>query len=350
MLIAAALRVLGLTGAALLVFHAGVAAADPPAGARLAFLRLTERPSGLAIGTSDAGLREPATIAGGGRRARPLPYPLSGPAWSPDGETIAFSGMSGPGPGLVTPARRRIYLAAADGTARRSLPGTRGGFFPVFSPDGQALAFAKAARKSTTVWSVGLDGRGLKQLTEWENGVTDLPSSFAPDGSVLGVTHRDVVRDRADARALRLDGRGSYLLAADAAWPRYSPDGSRIAFLGIDRVGDTSCCERGDGFSVDLYTMGSDRSSRLRLTDTPAKAERPASWDPSGERLVYTTKSAPGESASGDLEAAVMQINADGSCPSRISAPVPRVRGYRLSFRYPTWQPGPGRAAGRIDC
>ncbi len=270
--------------------------------------------------------------------------------------------MTGPLPKILLPKSRQIYVAMADGAGIRPIPGTRGGFGPIFSADGQSIAFAKTARryldgrfgrtwwKSTTVWVVDLDGSGLRQLTAWENGVEDLPSSFSPDESALGLTHRDVLRDRAEATALRLDGGGSRVLAKNAAWPRYSPDGTRIAFLGIRRVGDTSCCELGDGFSVDLYAMNADGSSRLQLTDTPAKAERPASWDPSGERLAYTTKSDPTESTSGDLEAAVMQINADGSCRSRISVSVPRIRGHRLSFHYPAWQPGPGREAGRIEC
>lgn len=354
---------IGATILALLI-TAAPANAEPPAGPRLAFLKFTERPGAFLVATGDAALRTPATIAGGGRRARPLPYPFSGPSWSPDGSLIAFSGMTGALPKILLPKRRKIYVAAADGAGIRAIPGTRGGFGPIFSPDGQSIAFARTVRKllaphgvfgrthwsGTTVWSVGLDGRGLRQLTEWANGVEDIPSSFSPDGSLLGLTHRDVFRDRADATALRLDGRGSYVLVENARWPRYSPDGSRIAFLGIRRIGDTSCCEQGDGFSIDLYAMNADRSSRLQLTDTPAKAERPPSWDPSGERLAYTTKSPPTESASGDLEAAVMQINADGSCLSRISVPVPRIRGYHLSFHYPAWQPGPGRGAGRIDC
>jgi Tol biopolymer transport system component len=342
----------------------GAAAGDVPAGARLAFLRFTARPAALTVTTSNAALQEPTTVAGGGAGARPLPYPLSGPAWSPDGSLLALSGIAGPAPGILRPRSRRIYVVAADGTAMHAIPATNGGFEPVFSPDGRSVVFAKTAHghrgahgrfspkpwKSTTVWTIGLDGSGLRQLTEWANGVEDLPSSFSPDGSTLALTHRDVFRDRVDATALRLGGGGTYVLAEDASWPRYSPDGSRIAFLGIRRVGDTSCCEQGDGFSVDLYTMGADGSSRLRLTDTPAKAERPASWDPSGERLAYTTKGAPTESASGDLEAAVMQINADGTCRSRLSVQAPRVRGYRVSFHYPSWQPGPGREAGRIEC
>jgi TolB protein len=359
-------RALGLGGVVLTSLAIAVPAgtADVSAGPRLAFLQSSERPGALTVATGNAALQEPVTVAGGGGRARPLPYPSSGPAWSPDGALLAFSGLTGPLPGILRPENRQIYIVGADGGGLRPIPGTRGGFAPVFSPDGRSIAFAKSIRKTvephgifsgrywkgTTVWSVGLDGSGLKRLTEWANGVEDLPSSFAPDGSVLGITHRDLFRDRADATALRLDGHGTYVLSKDAGWPRYSPDGSRIAFLGIQRVGDTSCCELGDGFSVDLYAMNSDLSSRTRLTDTPAKAERPASWDPSGERLAYTTKSEPTESSSGDLEAALMQINADGTCRSRIAAPVPRVRGSRVSFHYPAWQPGLGREAGRIPC
>jgi Tol biopolymer transport system component len=362
---AAICRILGSVGAILaMLWVFGVAHADALDGPQLTFLQFSKQPDAISIATSDAGLREQSDVVGGGRHARPLPYPLSGPAWSPDGSTIAFSGMTGTASKLLRPEHRQIYLVEVDGTRIRAIPGTQGGFGPVFSPDGKAIAFAKTERgyrephgwfsrkywKSTTAWSIGLDGTGSKLLTERANGVEDLPSSFSPDGSVLGLTHRDVLQDRADAVAMRLDGDGSYVLAESAAWPRYSPDGGRIAFLGIRRIGDTSCCERGDGFSVDLYTINADRSSRRRLTDTPAKAERPASWDPSGQRLVYTTKSAPTERASGDLEASVMQINADGTCLSRVPIPMLRARGHEVSFHYPSWQPGPGREAGRIDC
>jgi TolB protein len=339
------------------------AMAAVPDGPRLAFVRETERPDALEVATSDSALDERLTVAGGGIRVRPLPYPRSAPAWSPDGAVIAFSGMIGAVAAIGAPSSRQLYTVTADGTGLRAIPHTRGGFSPVFAPGGRTIAFAKPVSKivephgvlpavwrGTTVWSVRVDGSGLRQLTEWKNGVEDLPSSFSPDGSVLALTHRDGFRDRADATALRLDSQGSYVLARGAAWPRYSPDGEQIVFLGIRRVGDTSCCERGDGFSVDLYAMNANRSSWHRLTDTPAKAERPASWDPSGQRLAYTTKSAPTESTSGDLEAAVMQINADGTCRSRLAVPVRKARGHHIFFHFPTWRPGPGREAGRISC
>ncbi|HWM64680.1 MAG TPA: hypothetical protein VNP96_11920 [Solirubrobacterales bacterium] len=338
------------------------AAAEAPDGPRLAFLLETALPDALVVGTSDSALGMQANVAGGAFQDGPFPSARSGPAWSPDGATIAFGGFDSADT-VATRFNRQLYTVAADGTGLRAVPHTRGGFNPVFSPNGRRIAFAKtvsfitnpddalpALWDGTTVWSVRVDGTGLRQLTEWKNGVADVPSSFSPDGSVLALTHRDVFRDRADATALRLDGRGSYVLARSASWPRYSPDGRQIAFLGIRRIGETSCCELGDGFSIDLYAMNADRSRRHRLTRTAAKAERPPSWDPSGQRLVYTTRGEPSTRASGDLEAGVMQINADGTCLSRVSVPVRRLGGIYAFFYFPTWQPGPGREAGRIAC
>jgi Tol biopolymer transport system component len=326
---------------------------------RLAFTRETDRPAALVIATSDADLKGQTALAGGGIRVRPLPYPQSGPAWSPDGSQIAFSAMFG-GPGQdLKPQNRRLYLVGSDGTGLRPIPNTRGGFAPVLTPDGTAIAFARTVNRSiprrgafgpsvwrgTTVWTVNLDGTGLRRLTEWRNGVTDIPSSFSTDGKLLGVTHRDVFRDRDDAIAVRVPGGKTHLLAKDAAWPMYSPDGSRIAYLGIKRLPGTTCCELGDGFSVDLFVENADGTARQRLTATPAVAERAPSWDPSGERLAYTTKRSPTEATSGLLEDGVMEINADGTCRSKISAGEPGS-----IIQFPVWQPGPGREAGRIPC
>ena len=352
-------RVLGLGAILLLVASAARAAA--PEGPRLAFLEFVNRPDALKVATGDASLGERTAVAGGSRRVRPFLYPLSGPAWSPDGALIAFTGMRGPSSGLLKPRRRQIYLVAADGSGLAAIPGTREGFGPVFFPEGSRIAFAKsklmstsagrspgAPWKSISVWSVGLDGSGLTQLTEWAPGIENLPSSSSPDGSILAFTHRDATRERVDARALRLSDGSSFVLARNAKWPRYSPDGSRIAFLGVEAVDGGSCCELGDGFTVDLYTMNASRSSRRRLTDTPLKAEQPPSWDPSGERLAYMTKGSPAE-ALRSFVASVMQVNADGTCPSRISAPVLRPGGHWVAFNFPVWRPGPGREAGRID-
>jgi Tol biopolymer transport system component len=341
---------------AILLLVASAARAAAPEGPRLAFLEYVNQPDALRVATGDASLGERTTVAGGSPRVRPFPYALSGPVWSPDGALIAFTGMRGPSSGLFKPRRRQIYLVAADGSGLAAIPSTREGFSPVFFPDGRRIAFAKSKwglpgvlQKSISIWSVGLDGSGLTQLTEWTPGIENLPSSFSPDGSILAFTHRDAVRERVDAGALRLSDNSSFVLARNAKWPRYSPDGSRIAFLGVEAVGGGSCCEFGDGFSVDLYTMSANGSSRRRITDTPLKAEQPPNWDPSGERLAYMTVGGPAEPL-GSIVDSVMEVNADGTCSSRVSPPVLRPGGHWVAFNFPVWQPGPGRGAGRIAC
>jgi len=343
-------------GALALLLAASVANAVAPEGPRLAFLEFVNQPDALRVATGDASLAERTTVAGGSSRVRPFPYALSGPAWSPDGALIAFTATRGPSSGLFKPRRRQIYLVAADGSGLAAIPGTREGFGPVFFPNGWRIAFAKSKfsspgmpQKSISIWSVDLDGSGLTQLTEWAPGIENLPSSSSPDGSILAFTHRDAIRERVDARALRLSDDSSFVLARNAKWPRYSPDGSRIAFVGVEAADGGSCCELGDGFTVDLYTMNENGSSRHRLTDTSLKAEQPPSWDPSGERLAYMTAGGPAE-ALGSYVDSVMQVNADGTCPSRISAPILRPGGHWVAFDFPVWQPGSGREAGRIEC
>jgi hypothetical protein len=39
-----------------------------------------------------------------------------------------------------------------------------------------------------------------------------------------------------------------------------------------------------------------------------------------------------------------MQVNADGTCQTKV------VSAKSTFFFVPTWQPGPGRGAGRIEC
>jgi Tol biopolymer transport system component len=70
------------------------------------------------------------------------------------------------------------------------------------------------------------------------------------------------------------------------------------------------------------------------------------SWDPSGQRIAFTRL---GGGSIGGLSYphegnAVMEINADGTCLTRLLS---SGRGYSSGS---SWQPGPGREAGAIAC
>ncbi len=341
---------------------ATTAIATVPPGPRLAFVRWRDRPAAMELVSMSPSGSEQQRLAGGGNRARPLPYLLAAPAWSPDGNLIAFAGITR-SPGAEAPATVEIFVAASDGSGLRAVPGTVDGYGPIFSPDGNSIAFARIRRSkspstvttetrprrymSVAVWMVGLDGANLRQLTRWRNGLESFPSSFAPDGSLLALSRRDRRRSGSEAVALHLDGGGSTLLARKAVDPTYSPDGSKIALVRdyVRRaVGGSHLKTTGHQTTTDLVVMNANGSGSIRLTRTPAKIEASPSWDPSGQRLAYTQLDGNAEFANFGFGDALMEINADGSCRTRI------LSNRRSSLFGAVWQPGPGREAGRIEC
>jgi Tol biopolymer transport system component len=336
--------------AVVLVLVAAVhAVASAPEGPRLALVEFGSRPDRLVLNTVDAGGAQPLRIAGGGKRVRPLPLFFDGPSWSGDGSLIAFTGLGGRVEGTSGFALEgtQIYVVGADGTGLRPVPGTTESVSPVLSPDGRSVAFTRTRERrrrtrrggeevvyrSWSAWMAGVDGDGSTRLTPWRNGLRISPSSFSPDGSALLMSRS--TGDRADPElvAMRLDGGGSTIIARNASGGVYSPDGSSLAFLRADAGGDS-----------DLFTIGADGSNLRRLTRTPKRFEVWPGWDPSGRRLVVTRVNAETERGFFGFGNAVIEMNADGSCPKTI------LRNRDIAFYGATWEPGPGREAGPIPC
>lgn len=296
-------------------------------------------------------------IAGGARGASPLPVPFSAPSWSPDGGLLVFAGFTDGGGRNQDP---QLFAVPAEGGTPHPVPGTMGGLYPIFSPYGQ-IAFIKVKGSNrtsvgpggkqhrtyayTSIWVVGLDGSGPRRLTPWQKQLSEWPTSFTPDGSELMVS---ISREHPFLRrviALPLDGGERRLIADRALDAVYSPDGTRIALLTVARPRTVETPQGTATFTpTELAVAASDGSGLSELTHTPALELQP-SWDPSGLRLAYTQLSAIGGERSilgfGD---SIMEINADGSCRTRILS-------YRRAALFgPLWQPGPGREAGPISC
>ncbi|HEX8049970.1 MAG TPA: hypothetical protein VF504_00765 [Solirubrobacterales bacterium] len=344
-----------LAASALFALVVGGASAEAPAGPRLTFLRWDA--SQLGLFSADPTGADQRLLAGGGHKARPQPYPLSPPAWSGDGTRVAFTGVS---PGRDDP-RLDVYVVVADGSGLERLPGTREGFNPVLSPDGQALAFARKRERqarrprrgevtvfeSIAIWFLDLRTGAVRQLTPWRNGLYQYPSSFSPDGSTLAISRdqrRRVGSTLHSALALRLDGSASTVLARHASEPVYSPDGTKLALIS---TGATRTFKSESGTttttSTEIAIAGADGSGLKELTHTDAVELEP-SWDPSGQRLAYTQFPADGGKFEFGFGDSIMEINADGSCQTRVLT-YPKA----LLFGV-TWQPGPGREAGPIVC
>lgn len=336
-----------------LVVLPGIARAEVPSGPRLTFTRATD--SKFELISADPAGQDQQVILGEGRRAQHLVNPFSAPAWSADGSRMFFSGLFKAPEAVKT----QIYEAAADGSGAAALPRSIEGIFPVFSPDGHTLAYAVRRRRvsprggpasifrSVSTWLLDVGSGKVKQLTPWRNNLYVYPSSFSPDGSILalsrgsdrnGVFHDSVV-------ALHLDGSGAGVLADNAGEAVYSPDGSKVALIVIGRRSTYKLSQGStDVTPTDIAVANADGSGLKKLTQTKALEVGP-SWDPSGQRLAYTQFRASASEADflgiGD---SIMEINADGSCRTRVLS-------YGGAILYgATWQPGPGREAGPIAC
>jgi TolB protein len=350
-------RALGV-GATALLLAAGVATAAAPEGPRLAVIKAAAKPSRLELSNVGGRGGDPLRLAGGGWRSRPLPDFFSPISWSPDGEEVAFSGIVGVRKGDDHEPIRRIFTVRADGSGLRAIRGTNGATGPVFSPDGHTVAFTRSVERETpttvggtrqkhgfrgaSIWTVDLLTGAQRRLTPWRDGLSYIASSFSPDGSTLLATHEDnLLLNEPEPVALALDGSGSRRLLDDGSSPVYSPDGSQIAL--VRRTVEYS--KDGENEDDDLYVIGADGSGIRRLTRTPGRLELSPSWDPSGERLAYVRlPTARSEDAPFGFRNALMQVNADGTCQTKV------VSARSTFFFVPTWQPGPGRGAGRIEC
>jgi hypothetical protein len=86
--------------------------------------------------------------------------------------------------------------------------------------------------------------------------------------------------------------------------PTWSPDGTRIAWIGLDA----------DGTSATVMTAAADGT---RPTDTPvAAAPFYLSWDPTSSRIVYL-----GGSASADIELGLVDVAASSTAPIDAGSP-----------------------------
>lgn len=117
------------------------------------------------------------------------PLWLRTPAVAPDGSRIAF-----------TQGGQIWVVAATGGEARPLTSGTFYSHKPVWSPDGQRIAFASRRHGNDDVFVLSLAGGPVTRLTHHSS--NDVPQAFSPDGQeVLFASNR-----LGDANASALDG------------------------------------------------------------------------------------------------------------------------------------------------
>jgi Tol biopolymer transport system component len=203
----------------------------------------------------------------------------SGAGWSPDGRRIAFESNRADRPG-----RGEIHVMDSDGTnVRRVTTLPAYAIFdlaPRFSPDGRRIVFTRYVVDNavSALFTVRVDGGGLKRLTPWINGAGD--ADFSPDGKKLVFEAFSLTKNhRCYGDIYTVDSDGQHLTniidnrcVEGSSDPVWSPNGKKILFLqdraegGVPQVG------------LGLATMNPDGSARHFISSNPVEGHHP-DWE-----------------------------------------------------------------------
>lgn len=214
------------------------------------------------------------------------------PAWSPDGQWLAFTSFLRGQPQL-------FVLRPTQGNFRpiSTLPGVNTS--ASFSPDGKQVAFAAGDDGHTHLWIVPAEGGTPVQLTT-ARGISTQPA-WSPNGrqivftSTMGGSPQLYAVDAEGTNLRRLTFEDQF--ADEAAW---APDGVRLAYT-------TQVDGRFQIATLDL------RTNARAVIDGPGSNESPC-WSPDGTTLAFvSTRTGRKQIFITDPLGRPRQITADGN-------------------------------------
>jgi Tol biopolymer transport system component len=191
------------------------------------------------------------------------------PAWSPDGHYIVFDADSGNSIKLVSSSGGHpIRLVPA------SIRISRGGQ-PIWSPDGTRIAFDS----DSTLWVLDIRTGAARSVFR-RAGLILIVGAWSPDGTTIYVTLWDPASPASAIWAVPV-GRGEPRLIAESdrryRYADISPDGALLAFAWCE--GRVAC---------DLWVMPAAGGTPIQLTAHPALDDSPR-WSPDGTRIAFTS-------------------------------------------------------------
>jgi len=238
----------------------------------------------------------------GGQIALASPDPIISPAWSPNGQELAYVSFES--------QKAVVWVQDVRSGQRRSLADFRGSnSAPAWSPDGASVAVALARDGLTQLYVMPRAGGTPRRLTNSPS--IDTEPVFSPDG-------RDIyfVSDRGGGPQIyrtpvgggpveRVTFTGGYNIS-----PALSPDGRLLAYV----------ARQGSAHKLMLLELPSGTPRALTETDDDASP----SFAPNGRLLVYATRV--------QGRGALMTTTLDGKIKSRLLST-------GADMREPAWGP-----------
>jgi eukaryotic-like serine/threonine-protein kinase len=151
------------------------------------------------------------------------------PVYSPDGQSLAFSSNR-------TGNLDLWLLSLADGEQRQLTDDSADDWDPAFTPDGLSLVWSSNRSGAFEIWHMAVDGSGARQVSA--DGADAENPSVSPDGA--WIVYNSFHPDHGGVWKVRPDGSDATRLVAGATTlPEISPDGRHVLFV-ADYVGGTT--------------------------------------------------------------------------------------------------------------
>jgi Tol biopolymer transport system component len=217
------------------------------------------------------------------------------PAWSPDGQRIAFTTSRGLG--------RHVYVMSATGEGlTRVSTTTAPNSQPSWSPDGTKLLYTTQGGGSGDIVLALADGSGTLAILAG-NPAADFDPAWSPT-SYNGVKFAFTsMRDNGSGDIYTYDDSQTpnvrRLTVGGARQPAWSPDGTKIAYV----------VWHGRGFDV-FVTNADGTGTPTNLTKSSADNEMPA-WSSDGKKIAFVSNR--------DGKHHLYTMNPDGSGVARLT-------------------------------
>ena len=255
-------------------------------GAAFGYDRPLVSPNGRRVLLPERGL----TVArlADGKRTRLAAGDESSAAWAPDSRHVVFVG----------PENRGLFVADVRSGRRRTLLRNALVWTPAWSPNGKWIAYVVEddIQDTNAVYVIHPDGTGRWRLSEYAPEGGDR-LSWSPDGRLAFVGFYGY-SDEANLVIAHVADRSVDVLPRrfEGGTPVWSPDGKRIAYLGLLGA---------------IFTMRPDGSGRRRLARTGTADSLPT-WSPDGKSLLFVRAGRFNGPTDNELDQ-VWTMRADGS-------------------------------------
>ncbi len=224
------------------------------------------------------------------------------PAFSPDGNQVAFRNSDGA-------HHTGIYTALVGGEKSLRLTSDSGDCCPTWSPDGRQVAFTRYADKTISIIVIpalgGTEHRVYKAPAAMGGGL-----AWSPNGKFLAFPEASGVDSpRSWISLLSLSDYSTRRLTSPPGGsldqsPKFSPDGSQIAFVRSTIA----------GVSNDVYVIGAGGGEAKRLTFDHRPIIGPPAWTVDGREIVFSSTRGGPES--------LWRIFARGGEPRPVAGPM----------------------------